>query len=181
MRLSDYIKDKIMTYLLHLLCMILLTFFFYITGYNKNAVSLILFCWCLILILWTGVGYVRRKQYFTEAEHILEQADQRYLLGELLPPSSRLEDCLYRELILKSNKSVIERIRKIEDTQKEYREYIESWVHEIKAPITGIQLMCENHKDPVTRQIMLENKKIEMQTCQFPIPFPVSKVSSEKS
>lgn len=45
MRLSDYIKDKIMTYLLHLLCMILLTFFFYITGYNKNAVSLILFCW----------------------------------------------------------------------------------------------------------------------------------------
>ena len=41
MRLSDYIKDKIMTYLLHLLCMILLTFFFYITGYNKNAVSLI--------------------------------------------------------------------------------------------------------------------------------------------
>ena len=38
MRLSDYIKDKIMTYLLHLLCMILLTFFFYITGYNKNAV-----------------------------------------------------------------------------------------------------------------------------------------------
>ena len=161
MRLSDYIKDKIMNYLLHLLCMILLTFFFYITGYNKNAVSLILFCWCLILILWTGVGYVRRKQYFTEAEHILEQADQRYLLGELLPPSSRLEDCLYRELILKSNKSVIERIRKIEDTQKEYREYIESWVHEIKAPITGIQLMCENHKDPVTRQIMLENKKIE--------------------
>ena len=161
MKFSDYIKDKILMYLLHLLCMILLTFFFYITGYNKNAIFLILLCWWLILITWTGVGYSRRKWYFTEAEHILEQTDQRFLLGELLPSSPYLEDRLYRELILQSNKSVIERIRKIEDAQKEYREYIESWVHEIKAPITGIQLMCENHKDPVTRQIALENKKIE--------------------
>ena len=54
-----------------------------------------------------------------------------------------------------------ERIRQIEDEQKEYREYIESWVHEVKAPITSIDLMCENHKDDVTRRIRLENQKIE--------------------
>ena len=34
-------------------------------------------------------------------------------------------------------------------------------VHEIKAPITSIQLACENHKDEVTRQIGLENQRIE--------------------
>ena len=87
--------------------------------------------------------------------------DQRYLLGELMPASHRLEDQLYRDLIRISNKSVIERIRQIEDEQKEYREYIESWVHEIKAPITGIDLMCENDKNDSTRRIRLENQKIE--------------------
>lgn len=87
--------------------------------------------------------------------------DQRYLLGELMPESYRLEDRLYRDMIRRSNKSVIDRIRIVEDQQKDYREYIESWVHEIKAPITSIALMCENHKDNLTRQIHLENQKIE--------------------
>lgn len=94
-------------------------------------------------------------------KEMMEQIDQRYLLGELMPDSVHLEDQIYRELIRKSNKSVIERIRAIEDEKKEYREYIESWVHEIKAPITGIDLMCENHKETLTRRIALENRKIE--------------------
>ena len=94
-------------------------------------------------------------------KEMMEQIDQRYLLGELMPDSMHLEDQIYRELIRKSNKSVIERIRAIEDEKKEYREYIESWVHEIKAPITGIDLMCENHKETLTRRIALENRKIE--------------------
>lgn len=161
MRFSEYIKDKILMCLLHFLCMILLMGFFYITGYNRNAAALILAFWWLILGLWIGTGYYCRKKYFERAEHILENVDQRYLLGELLPSSPYLEDRIYRELIRSSNKSVIERIRKLEDEQSDYRDYIESWVHEIKAPITSIQLACENHKDEVTRQISLENQRIE--------------------
>ena len=161
MRFSEYIKDKILICLLHLLCMILLMGFFYITGYNRNAAALILIFWWIILGIWIVTGYCRRKKYFDRAEHILENVDQRYLLGELLPASPYLEDRIYRELIRRSNKSVIERIRTLEDEQNAYRDYIESWVHEIKAPITSIQLACENHKDEVTRQIGLENQRIE--------------------
>ena len=161
MRFSEYIKDKILICLLHLLCMILLMGFFYITGYNRNAAALILIFWWIILGIWIVTGYYRRKKYFDRAEHILENVDQRYLLGELLPASPYLEDRIYRELIRRSNKSVIERIRMLEDEQNDYRDYIESWVHEIKAPITSIQLVCENHKDEVTRQIGLENQRIE--------------------
>lgn len=98
---------------------------------------------------------------------------QRYLLGELLPDSFRLEDRLYREMIRSSNKSVIEKIRQIEDEQRDYREYMESWVHEIKAPITSISLLCENGRKPELsekkegayresfRTISMENQKIE--------------------
>lgn len=51
-------------------------------------------------------------------KEMMEQIDQRYLLGELMPDSVHLEDQIYRELIRKSNKSVIERIRAIEDEKK---------------------------------------------------------------
>lgn len=78
-----------------------------------------------------------------------------------MPWSFRLEDRLFRTLIRKSNKSVIERIHRIEQEQKEYREYIESWVHEIKAPITAIALNCENHRDERGRYLLVENRKVE--------------------
>ena len=78
MRFSEYIKDKILICLLHLLCMILLMGFFYITGYNRNAAALILIFWWIILGIWIVTGYYRRKKYFDRAEYILENVDQRY-------------------------------------------------------------------------------------------------------
>ena len=119
------------------------------------------------MVLWLFITYRERKRYFDEIEKILAEIDQRYLLGELLPYSCRLEDRLYKRMMHLSNKSVIEKIRKTEDARRDYREYIESWVHEIKAPITGIALICENGRRPgsVTqenlREISLENQKIE--------------------
>lgn len=59
------------------------------------------------------------------------------------------------------------------DEQRDYREYMESWVHEIKAPITSISLLCENGRKPELsekkegayresfRTISMENQKIE--------------------
>lgn len=91
----------------------------------------------------------------------MENLDQRYLLGELMPKSFRLEDELYRKMIQKSNQSVIEKIHSMENTQKEYREYIESWVHEIKAPITAITLHLENHKNESSRFLSEQSQKIE--------------------
>lgn len=161
MKMTEYLRDKILLLVLHGGCMLLLAGFLYATGYETGYWLLILIFWCLILTVWLGYGYYSRKCYFQELEKTLEKMDQRYLLGELMPVSHRLEDRLYREMIRISNKSVIERIRQLEDEQKEYREYIESWVHEVKAPITSIDLICENNKDDVTRRIHLENQKIE--------------------
>ena len=166
MKLTEFIKDKGMLLLLHIVCMYVLFVYLRLTDYNTSNIALILVFWLVLLAAWLLVTYRQRKKYFREMEQILEKTDRRYLLGELLPDSFRLEDRLYKEMIHRSNKSVIERIRQLEEEQEDYKEYIESWVHEIKAPITGISLVCENRRHvPAVfdgfRTISLENKKIE--------------------
>lgn len=163
MKLTEYIKDKILLLILQVCFASALAGFLHMTGYPADNLVLILLCWVLVLVLWIGYGYYHRKRYFCSIEELLQQVDKRYLLGELMPESYHLEDKLYREIIRRSNKSVIERIRRIEDEQKDYREYIESWVHEVKAPITSIALICENNKEnsDVSRRISMENQKIE--------------------
>ena len=48
---------------------------------------------------------------------------------------------------------MLENVTDVKNTQKEYKEYIESWVHEIKIPITSAKLLCENNKSDITNKI----------------------------
>jgi len=152
MNIISYLKDKILLFLLHISCMMALSVFLLATGYQRDLCLLILLCWFLILMVWTTCEYRKRKRYFSRMEAVLRQVDKRFLLGELMPYSARLEDKIYRDMIRSSNRSVIEKLHAAEEAEKDYREYIESLVHEIKAPITSISLMCENHKNDFSRE-----------------------------
>ncbi|MGM9534411.1 MAG: ATP-binding protein, partial [Intestinibacter sp.] len=44
---------------------------------------------------------------------------------------------------------------------KDYKDYIESWVHEIKLPITTMELICENNKNEITRKLQTELSRID--------------------
>lgn len=149
MKLTDFLRDRGMLLLLHLVCQFLAAAFFRLTGYSNANTVLFLTVWILLLSVWLAHTFLQRRKFFRGALEVLDKVDQRYLLGELLPDSCALEDRLYREMILRSNKSCIERIRRIEEEQRDYREYMESWVHEIKAPITGIALLCDNRRENV--------------------------------
>ncbi len=174
MKPSAFIRDKCLLLLLHFVCMSILSAFLHITGYPDANIALIRIFWLIILGAWLLFTFLQRRKFFREAFRILENTNERFLLGELLPDSFYLEDKLYREMLRLSNKSVIEKIRLLEDAQKEYRKYLESWVHEIKTPVSVIDLLCENAKTPAKdsitalpsiketlRSIRLENRKIE--------------------
>ena len=45
--------------------------------------------------------------------------------------------------------------------QREYREYVEQWVHEIKAPITAARLICRELDGKTRRKLMAELAQIE--------------------
>lgn len=177
MKLTDFVRDKGMLLLLHLACMCVAAAFFRLTGYSATNTILLLIVWVLLLVAWLAANYIQRQRFFREAQRILEKVDQRYLLGELLPDSYRLEDRLYSEMIHRSNKSCIERIRQIEEEQKDYKEYIESWVHEIKAPITGIALLCNNRRGMTSADTMAQNK--EFSETESLIPASPKTVSQE--
>lgn len=144
MRLEDYIRDKAGVLLLNGAGMLFLSIFLLASGNHMSVVILILIAWILILVAYFGGQYLSRRKHFQELQRLLEELDERYLLAEVMKPSWRLEDRIYQEILRKSNKSVIEKIHQLEDEQREYKEYIESWIHEAKTPITAMNLICKN-------------------------------------
>ena len=61
---------------------------------------------------------------------------------------------------------MLERIGEVQRERKEYKEYIEQWIHEVKTPITAIKLICENNRCSFTRDLMAELENINRFTEQ---------------
>lgn len=161
MRLRDYCRSRQLAFFIQLCAAFLLTFFLLAVGNSWNSILLILLVWLLTLLIYYGVDYVQRARYFRAVEETLAHLEKKYLLGELLPDSFRLEDCFYKELLQKSNKAVIEAIHQVERERQDYQEYMESWVHEIKGPLTTAYLICTNEKNAACRKILPELMKMD--------------------
>jgi len=109
---------------------------------------------CLALTALFRFYYKKRK--LEKIENNLQALEEKYLLAEIIEKPYLQEEKAYYQILKKTNKSMIEKVESIYKKQKEYKEYIESWIHEIKMPITSIQLICENHKNEETRKIAEE-------------------------
>lgn len=114
--------------------------------------------WLILLAALIFTDWIRRRHYFNEVFHLLNGLDKPYLISEIMPDSWRLEDRLYKKLLRKSNKSVIDAIHHLETERTEYKEFIENWIHEVKLPLTSMNLLCDNHKKAFTQEDILRLK-----------------------
>lgn len=161
MRFWDYLKGKAPVLLLNGAALLVLSLFLLLLETMGTAVILIVVVWILVLAAYLAVDFWLRRKYFMEILSILEELEPKYLIAEIAKPGRRLEDRVYWEVLRQSNKSVIETIHRLENSQREYKEYIESWIHEVKSPITAAHLICENRKDETVRRLLPELDAID--------------------
>lgn len=161
MTLGNYMKDKEMLLLLQAGCMGGSFCYLKICGLNTGQLLLFYIVWIFILFVWLMTDWIRRKSFFAAAEELLLGLDKPYLLGEVMTDSVKLEDNLYKDMIRRSNKSVIDAVHLAETERTEYKEFIESWIHEVKLPITAINLICDNHKSEEMRKIKRQLLSLE--------------------
>ena len=64
-------------------------------------------------------------------------------------------------LMRRSGRAMIQAVSDAQASQREYREYIESWVHEIKTPMTAAQLLCRGTEAGTRRRLSRELGQIE--------------------
>ena len=161
MNLYEYIYEKLGIIIVNLFSMFALSIFLKLLGLSFDPVLIILICWLVILVATLSVEYLRLKGKYAYINRQLDTLDQKYLICELLgKPSTQIEK-IYYEMLRSANKSMIEEVGRAREVQHSYKEYIEEWIHEIKTPITAIDLICKNHKSEVTDRIKKELSTID--------------------
>jgi len=103
---------------------------------------------CLLaFFLGTYVDYKRWAKYFQHIDNLMMDLDRKYLLCELLEQGDTQEEKRLKEILYDMEVSMNERVSGYRRGSKEYKEYIEGWVHEIKLPIATMKMILTNHKE----------------------------------
>ena len=82
-------------------------------------------------------------------------------MGEILVQPGFLDGQILDEILRRCNKYQNDRVADAQQDSQEYREYLDSWVHEIKTPIAAARLIVENNKNPATLRIDDELRRID--------------------
>ena len=151
---GEFLSDRLGGLLLHGAGMAALSVFLLATGTAPGVLTIVLLAWLLGLAAVLAADYCKARAHLQELEAIMDGLDQKHLFAECAPmPRGAYERRLFH-LLRRSGRAMVGAVSDARASQRDYREYVESWVHEIKAPITAAQLICRN-ADPGTRRKLL--------------------------
>lgn len=166
MNLLRYVHDKLLLIVLNLSGMLLLSFYLLTIGNTLLTIILIDLVWGSVFLTYLGCDYYRRKQYFGSIVRQMSQLDKPYLIHELIDRTWRYEDELHKEILRSSTVSAMEAINLLEEEQKEYKEFIEAWIHEVKLPMTSLHLMSAELESGAARKLQTYLIDLENQVDQ---------------
>ncbi len=160
MNFGRYVKDKINYILSFIVYGLIIIFFLYAMEISKDIIIIVISISFIFAFTGFIISFYNKNKTFKNINNIIDKLDEKYLISEIINKPKREEKLAYYNILKKANKSMIENVTDIKNHQKEYKEYIESWVHEIKIPITSAKLLCENNKNDITNKIDEEVEEI---------------------
>lgn len=161
MTAGEFIFDRLGRMILRLTFLFAAAAFLLGTGTQSGVITLLLIVCLLIFLMEQLSDFWRAKKRLNELQAIMHELDQRYLFTECAPSPHDLYERKLFDLLRLSGKSMIEAVSGAQAAQKEYREYIEQWVHEIKTPITAAKLICRNTDNDTRRKLSKELAQID--------------------
>ena len=148
MRFRDYISAKSVP-----LCMagiggLYLAMVFYFCGLSAELMCILLLSGFIILLLCTVMGWQRADRRLRILKSRLDAMPEKYLIAETLERPYDLLEQEYYLLMKEISRSAIGAVEKARAEKQDYCDYVESWVHEIKTPLTACSLILANGGEP---------------------------------
>jgi signal transduction histidine kinase len=161
MKLLNFLKDKLFVILIVILIALFssaLLNVLRVGGYAAGFVAALFLLGETVALL---IEYFQKRAFYNNLIQNLDQLDRKCLLSEMLEKPSFSEGEILYEVLKATNKSMNDEIAQYRRASQEYREYIETWVHEVKTPISSSRLIIENNQNEITRNLYEELVKIE--------------------
>lgn len=161
MTLWEFLSDRLDRILIQAVCAAGAAFFLRATGTQSGVLAVLLLALLLVFAAVQLADFLRQRARLRELEAILEGLDQKYLFAECVPTPRSLYERRLFELTRRAGRSMTGAVSDARAAQREYREYVEGWVHEIKTPITAARLICQKLDGDTRRRLICELDQVQ--------------------
>ena len=161
MTLREFLSDRLGRIALWLVCIALAALFLFAAGTQPGVLALLMLALFLVFVTVQAADFLRQRARLLELEAILEGLDRKYLFAECVPPPKSLYERRLFDLTRRAGRAMAGAVSDAQAQQREYREYVEQWVHEIKAPITAARLICRDLDGETRRKLIAELAQVE--------------------
>lgn len=161
MTAGEFVYDRLGRWLLWFGLMVVTVIFLLATGTQRGVLLIISLAWSLLFAALQVFDFLRCRAHIKELAAIMDVLDQKYLFAECVQKPQGIYERAVFALMRRSGKAMIEAVSEARHSQREYREYIESWVHEIKTPITAAKLLCRSAQPDLRRKFSGELAQID--------------------
>ena len=147
MKLKEYLSSQVLQLLLTLAMVIVVVFFLIMFQVPGPLIITIIIVMMGFEIMIFCYEYWRRKIFYNDLKKKIDELDKKCLITELLEKPNFIEGQIMCEALYEIDKSMYEEIELYQNNLKEFKEYIELWIHEVKLPIASSKLMIHNHEE----------------------------------
>ena len=132
-----------------------------VTGSNASAIALVSLCEALFASATLAGGFLRDREFYQQLDLFCDSPENARYLSSILDEPRTLEGSIaYRALAVQGKAASDELAARSRD-MKEYRNYVELWVHEAKTPIASAQLALSNLHGPEINKVRGDLDRIE--------------------
>ncbi|MBW9146150.1 sensor histidine kinase [Clostridium sp. CM028] len=145
MRFRNFLRDRIFLILFYFILMLFISSVVYFNNEVKISVGDIAYInivGFIMFILYLIFEYLKNRRYYNVIKCIID--NQKENIVNSLPMPLNYEQRLFGEILMKVNEEFNLKTDRLHEGKKENVDFINSWVHEIKTPISACRLVIEN-------------------------------------
>ena len=161
MKLTEFLSNKIIAFVILICSIFSISGLLLIFEIPTVFIVIIIVLSSAPITIYFVIEFANKKNFYNDLYATLANMDQKTLVSELITEPTFFEGKILLDLLKICNKYQNDMIAEATKKNREYREFLDIWVHEIKTPIASARLIVENEKNSVTLRIDDELRKID--------------------
>lgn len=161
MKFSRFLKDQIYAILIFAVALAIVAALCVAAKISPTIIVAIVILIILAFIMTLLVAFFRKHAFYNNLLAHIDSLDQAYLVLETLSRPEFYDGEILVDALYQINKSMTENVNQIRNQSRDFQEYIELWVHEIKAPLAALTLLANRLKTTERQNFQLELSRLE--------------------
>lgn len=161
MRLRSFLRSHALLVFLDVCVVALLRLVLPAMGLEHDSTVLV----CIVAGIMLAVGlaweWLRERSFVGALQHLGDVGQDAMDRASELPEPSYPEGQAAYGAVQNVLRSARQEVGRAQDESRDYRRYVETWVHEVKTPLAACNLMLENRHDPSMRPLARQIARVE--------------------